>query len=466
MAREVSHNAAVRVFVSYRRADAGGHAGRLVDDLGERLPEATIFQDIESIGPGIDFVAAVKKAITGADAVLVVIGPDWATIAEGDGSTRLMGSDDMVRLEVATALAQRRWVIPVLVGGSAMPDASALPAELAPLAHRNAVTLRPEAWREDLDRLASALDASGEARPGPPAATPAPRPDRRRRRVAPAVAAGALVVVAVAVLAAWRPWAGSGDTDEQLTASGRLPSTVDASGPVELPVPSRTLLHSISGDRLDVEVTSASIVDGREPAVEVMTHIRNLSAYDFAIGGATVRLEADGQLVAPHEFPGAYLTGDTEADVAFTYELAAAPETLVLQVDYLEDVGLIPLLGGTLRQAEAPHLRGDDATVALSTVDYRVGPPSITEYSDRYVVAVPVEVTNHGAYDMNFWSRTFRLLVDGSSQAPVTNLNEVVAGNSVGQATLEWDIPFGIEQLVFRIDDGIGGTADIPLTES
>ncbi|MGH9117105.1 MAG: toll/interleukin-1 receptor domain-containing protein, partial [Acidimicrobiales bacterium] len=152
----------MRVFVSYRRDDAGGHAGRLADDLAERLPGATVFHDVESIGPGVDFVTAIRQAIATADAVLVVIGPEWTTVTEPtepSGGPRLSQPDDVVRLEVAAALAQQKWVIPVLVGAAVMPDAASLPADITALAHRNAVEIRQEAWDDDVDRLATALGA-------------------------------------------------------------------------------------------------------------------------------------------------------------------------------------------------------------------------------------------------------------------------------------------------------------------
>jgi hypothetical protein len=273
----------------------------------------------------------------------------------------------------------------------------------------------------------------------------------------------ALAVVAVAVaVVAWKPWAGSGAGD-RVTTSDDLPSTVGDATVLEVPSPARTLLHGTTGERLEVEVTAASVGNGPEPVVDVMTHIRNLSAYDVAIGGATMLLEVDGQTVAPHEFAGEFLVAQTEADVPVTYELSAVPNTLVLQIRYLEDVGRIPLVGESLT-SPPPEVRPDAVTAPVGTVDYRVGPASIEVLSDRYVVSVPIEVTNHGQYGINFWSRTFRLLVDGASQAPVTNLNEIVPANSVGEATLEWDTKPDINALVLRLDDGSGGTAEVPLT--
>jgi hypothetical protein len=470
MDREVSDNGPVRVFVSYRRDDAGGHAGRLADDLGERLPWATVFQDVESIGPGDDFVAAVRHAIAGADAVLVVIGPGWATIAEGPaGAARLMEPGDMVRLEVSTALAQDKWVIPVLVGGAAMPDPAALPADLAPLAYRNAVEVRQEAWDGDVDRLAAALDAAHRLRPIASAPAPAPAPARRRSRGA-VVATAVGVVAVVAALLIWSPWSGSepsGDrVDASATATTAPPTGGDTGGEttdLDPPEPARTLLHGVTGERLDVEVTSASLSAGDRPTVDVTTHIRNPSDGDVFLSGSGVRLDVDGRLVAPRDFLGTVLTSRTDDDLSFTFDLTGEPTEMAFEIDFGEDTGTIPLLGEPLA-GEHPAVRSDAVTVTMGTVDYRVGPPAIEVMSDRFVVSVPVGVTNRGRYGMNFWSATFRMLVDGSSQAPVTSVNDVVESNAEGSATFEWDTAPEVTTLVLRVDDGVNPAAEVPLT--
>jgi hypothetical protein len=48
-------------------------------------------------------------------------------------------------------------VIPVLVGGASMPRADSLPEAIRPLAHRNAVGLRPERFKADCQGLIVAL---------------------------------------------------------------------------------------------------------------------------------------------------------------------------------------------------------------------------------------------------------------------------------------------------------------------
>ena len=47
--------ATARVFLSYRRGDSAGHAGRLYDWLTARFGRGNVFRDFEAILPGADF---------------------------------------------------------------------------------------------------------------------------------------------------------------------------------------------------------------------------------------------------------------------------------------------------------------------------------------------------------------------------------------------------------------------------
>ena len=62
------------VFVSYRRDDSQGFAGRLSDDLGDILGEDRVFRDIEGIRGGADFGDVIHQTLGKADAVIVLIG--------------------------------------------------------------------------------------------------------------------------------------------------------------------------------------------------------------------------------------------------------------------------------------------------------------------------------------------------------------------------------------------------------
>jgi hypothetical protein len=91
--------------------------------------------------------------------VLVVMGPSWLTASdEPDGVPRLYDSRDPVRKEVEAALGVNRLVIPVLVGGAALPDPLGLPESLRPLCRQIPVEVHDgDGFDADADRLVGEL---------------------------------------------------------------------------------------------------------------------------------------------------------------------------------------------------------------------------------------------------------------------------------------------------------------------
>jgi hypothetical protein len=145
------------IFISYRRDDAGGEAGRLFDDLTRSFGSDTVFMDVAGIEPGMDFRKAIDDNVAGCGVCLVVIGPHWLDIASQTGGRRLDDPNDFVRLEVASALKRNIAVIPVLVHGATMPPVDRLPEDLTDLAYRNAVELTLARWPSDVALLVNAL---------------------------------------------------------------------------------------------------------------------------------------------------------------------------------------------------------------------------------------------------------------------------------------------------------------------
>lgn len=172
------------LLISYRRQDSAAHAGRLYDRLVAHYGRDAVFMDIDTIRPGEDFVAAIERALGRAGAVLVLIGPRWAEFTDSAGRRRLDDPGDFVRLEVATALGAGARVIPVLVGGAVMPDAPALPGDVAAIARRQAFKLSDERFHADVDALIAFLDGL-EAPPPVAAGVTARAGDARQAREAP-----------------------------------------------------------------------------------------------------------------------------------------------------------------------------------------------------------------------------------------------------------------------------------------
>lgn len=158
------------VFISYRRSDAQAWAGRLGADLAAAFGDVARFFDMASIAPGADYMEVIERAVAEADAVLVLIGPQWADVRDSAGRRRLEDPDDVVAAEIAQALKPGRLVIPVLLGGTEMPASADLPEPLRPLRRRNAIELSEARWAYDCGRLFDALEAASPLRRLPPPA--------------------------------------------------------------------------------------------------------------------------------------------------------------------------------------------------------------------------------------------------------------------------------------------------------
>src|SRR5215471_15923878 len=119
----------VRIFISYRRDDTAGHAGRLFDRLAQRFGKSRVYRDLDSIDAGADFLETIRAQVRESDVLLALIGPRWITAADADGHWRLASDDDLVRAEIVTALESGTRVIPVLLAGAKMPEARNLPGD-------------------------------------------------------------------------------------------------------------------------------------------------------------------------------------------------------------------------------------------------------------------------------------------------------------------------------------------------
>jgi hypothetical protein len=146
------------LFLCYRRGDTEDAAGRLCDRLVAVYGAGRVFIDIDSVPLGIDFVDHVTDQISKCSAVIVMIGKQWLTIKDKKRRRRLDNEDDLVRAEIAAALKQKIPVIPVVVQNASMPVADDLPDDMRLLARRNGIQLRPEQWREGVERLLKELD--------------------------------------------------------------------------------------------------------------------------------------------------------------------------------------------------------------------------------------------------------------------------------------------------------------------
>lgn len=203
------------IFISYRRDDSEGEAGRLFDDLTRAYGSDAVFMDVAGIAPGVDFRKAIDDNVSACGVFLAVIGSQWAAIAGANGERRLDDSNDFVRLEIASALARNIAVIPVLVHGAKMPHREVLPDNIKDLAYRNSVEISHARWNSDVELLVGALRAYVTSTPStanqpvhatvpvqlPPPITPYAAPEAQKSKLPLIVGGSAAAVVLAGAIA-------------------------------------------------------------------------------------------------------------------------------------------------------------------------------------------------------------------------------------------------------------------------
>jgi pterin-4a-carbinolamine dehydratase len=115
------------IFISYRRSDSYDETKRLATVLLNEFGNDHVFFDKTSAGPGMAWPNSIKKAVQGARALIVVIGPTWLhSHEEKSGRRRIDIDEDWVRQEILTFLARKEkddnlLVLPILVKNADMP---------------------------------------------------------------------------------------------------------------------------------------------------------------------------------------------------------------------------------------------------------------------------------------------------------------------------------------------------------
>ena len=161
-----------RIAISYRRDDSQSATARIAEKLVSHFGRDGVFMDIDNIPPGIDFLQHIRGTISRSDVLLAVIGKDW--LNKGN-KKRLASPDDIVRIEIQTALESGILVIPVLVDNAKMPTARNVPDALKDLLSRNGVVIDPgRDFHVHMDRLTRGIERQlSERAVLPPAAFPA-----------------------------------------------------------------------------------------------------------------------------------------------------------------------------------------------------------------------------------------------------------------------------------------------------
>jgi tetratricopeptide (TPR) repeat protein len=190
-----------KIFINYRREDSIGTAGRVHDRLARAFGRKNLFVDVV----GADLETRLNQ-VAACQAFLTVISPNWLDAKNESGRRRLDDPDDFIAIEIATALARKIHIVPVLVDGADMPRTRELPESLKPLARNQSVEVRQDHFDQDLETLVETVRAA------PVSGGSAGLRSRRRAAMAyVAVAAGLLLVGWIGLhrvgISGWPPWA-------------------------------------------------------------------------------------------------------------------------------------------------------------------------------------------------------------------------------------------------------------------
>lgn len=94
-----------------------------------------------------------------------------------------------------------------------------------------------------------------------------------------------------------------------------------------------------------------------------------------------------------------------------------------------------------------PNARLDVGKLAYTLVSAEAEPYA----QNKLVLKLKVRMANNDRYDANFWTASFRLLEDGVLQAPTSELNEIVAGNSSKVAAITFVVAASSKKLELQM---------------
>jgi hypothetical protein len=284
------------VFISYRRDDASGHAGRLSDRLVARFGAERVFMDVYDVHPGENFEQAIERTLSRCHHLIAVIGPRWLS----SFAARQASGEDFVRSEIASALSRGMTVIPVLVGGAEMPSAAQLPADLAALARCQAVIVQDHTFDDDAKRLVRFLAEGVEASDVPILG----------RRVSRRTLSVSLGLAAVALAGTWWLWPVRGPGRLETPSAAQTPAVaepdIDGTWIAELqkagqPPYRIRLTLARSGTQVIGSVAyptgEATILDGQYVNGRMTFHTSHVPQFEAT--PATIRLQAqvDGDVI-------------------------------------------------------------------------------------------------------------------------------------------------------------------------
>ena len=327
------------IFLSYRREDTEGQAGRLYDDLVAAFGSDSVFMDVAAIQPGRDFRKSIDQSLNSCGVFLSLIGRSWLTAKDTSGQRRLDDPADFVRIETGAALKRDIPVVPVLVQGASAPKPDQLPDDLKELAFRNAVELTHPRWDSDIQVLIEAL------RPHISQSSSKPEPERvqpgSKLRATKSLAVIAVLVIVIGLAFYLRPVKKVGDNPANRGAEMAIASAaVDPSVPEPIKrSPEKLAFPPTTTKAAPIGVEDFSLVARQEPLAD------NPKRYTFTLSIDAPTLVDD---IARVVYDLVYdpnplsLEGGAAPSFSAVYEGWGCYETVVITV-YLKSPGSQPL---------------------------------------------------------------------------------------------------------------------------
>jgi len=327
------------IFLSYRREDSEGQAGRLYDDLVAVFGPDSVFMDVAAIQPGRDFRKSIDQSLNSCGVFLSLIGKNWLTAKDISGQRRLDDSADFVRIETGAALKRDIPVIPVLVQGASAPKPDQLPDDLKELAFRNAVELTHARWDSDIQVLIKALRPQ-ISQPGPKPEPERVQPGSKLRATKSLAVIAVLLVILIGLAFYLRPGKKVVNRPPSPPVETTTTAAVDSSLPKPIKrSPEKAVSPPAKTNAAPTRVEDFSLVARREPLAD------NPNRYTF-----TLSLDAPALVdhIARVHYDLVYdpnplsLEGGAAPSFSAVYEGWGCYETVVVTV-YLKSLGSQPL---------------------------------------------------------------------------------------------------------------------------
>ena len=458
------------IFISYRRGESAGYAGRLHESLERRIGDGHVFRDVEEIEPGQDFVDAITARLRACAACLVIIGAEWLTITDRTGRRRLEQASDYVRLEIEAALARSDLlVVPVLVEGAAMPPAEDLPPSIRMLSRRHAISLRDETWDADIDRLVAVLEKKiGRSSLAGDVNLVARLP----RLLPPRAVAWAAGIVALA--AAGMFLLRGADVARTDTTGPADPATVEPeSAGTRTGEPPRAItlppLAEAAHGRLIYTVLSGDAAsNGGTTALRLRIRLSNEGQYPVNFADMYFRFAVPGQTLSATGGLNEIADGHSIKQGVVSFALPAGTERGALQIVVQDAVIEIPLelktadapsrvdtadTGDALSRAQVVRVTTQPVPLATGDVGYTLERMIARRFTNTLRIVVTVRVANNGRYSWLFDSRVIRLLAEGQLVAPFEYPVTVVEPSSTTSGDFLFDVPRTARRVIVRVEE-------------